>query len=379
MSGQETSPVPPQDSGPTLHVVRRSGTEIVELAGRKSLKIGRSSEADITVDEPTVSRFHIELRLEPEPVVTDLGSSNGTVVGGVRMPPRDSRPLRLDETIEIGTVFLILRGGPARNRARLRRSEVRQILGRAAKSKLPVLLLGPEGSGRKTFARQTARSAGLRQLKTVECALVADVTLPESDALLLSDVDKTPSDIQPLLAAALGNYGGRIFATASAGLPQKGLEDGFDLTLFRAVSGIRVMVPSLADDSQAIAPLAREMLKAAALNLGRAEVGLSSSAEAALVRHPFTGEVSELRAIIERAVLMCEGSEIGPDELLLEQPVSSAKGSGDPDSEEKQRILSALAQTAGNQTRAAELLGFSRRTLTNKLNKYGIKRPRKKP
>ena len=44
---------------------------------------------------------------------------------------------------------------------------------------------------------------------------------------------------------------------------------------------------------------------------------------------------------------------------------------------ERQRIIDALAQCGGNQTRAARLLGCSRRTLTNKLNEYQVPRPRK--
>jgi DNA-binding NtrC family response regulator len=49
----------------------------------------------------------------------------------------------------------------------------------------------------------------------------------------------------------------------------------------------------------------------------------------------------------------------------------------DPDEEERQRILAALAACGGNQTRAAKLLGIARRTLTSKLGKLGLPRPRK--
>jgi DNA-binding NtrC family response regulator len=44
---------------------------------------------------------------------------------------------------------------------------------------------------------------------------------------------------------------------------------------------------------------------------------------------------------------------------------------------EKERIIEALKQSAGNQTRCAELLGISRRTLVSRLDKYGLPRPRK--
>jgi DNA-binding NtrC family response regulator len=45
---------------------------------------------------------------------------------------------------------------------------------------------------------------------------------------------------------------------------------------------------------------------------------------------------------------------------------------------ERDQILAALHHTGGNQTRAAKVLGFSRRTLTNKLNQHGMPRPRKR-
>jgi DNA-binding NtrC family response regulator len=117
--------------------------------------------------------------------------------------------------------------------------------------------------------------------------------------------------------------------------------------------------------------------------------------------------VRELRNVIQRAVLLCgEGpiisehlppietdetvtsdTEIRPISLL--EPVDSSKTARFPaalpdekrrelETIEQKRIQAALEECAGNQTRAAKLLGISRRSLVMKLTKYGMPRPRKK-
>jgi DNA-binding NtrC family response regulator len=110
--------------------------------------------------------------------------------------------------------------------------------------------------------------------------------------------------------------------------------------------------------------------------------------------------VRELRNVIERAVLLSEGREIRPEDLSLgaagvlpsiedveeveaelleeEGPASGGSLSEEMRAIERKRILEALEQCAGNQTRAAEKLGITRRALIHRLETYGVPRPRKR-
>jgi DNA-binding NtrC family response regulator len=146
-----------------------------------------------------------------------------------------------------------------------------------------------------------------------------------------------------------------------------------------------------------VLPLAEQFVASAAGPLGRA-FALSEDAKAWLVEHEWPGNIRELRNACERAVLLATGSVIERQHLTIEEaprapgrfrsPTSdlSAAVTADMPSQvratiaelEKQRILEALDKCAGNQTRAAEVLGISRRTLINRLDEYGIARPRKR-
>jgi DNA-binding NtrC family response regulator len=151
---------------------------------------------------------------------------------------------------------------------------------------------------------------------------------------------------------------------------------------------------------------------------------LSSEVRARLSAHSWPGNVRELKNAMERAALLCPGSMILPEHLpekvrtarpgaspgsdrppapsdrpthppTSPRPTSPPLGSGPPlggasainealartqgelRDLERERIRQALDQCAGNQRRAAELLGISRRTLVNRLNELELPRPRK--
>jgi DNA-binding NtrC family response regulator len=101
--------------------------------------------------------------------------------------------------------------------------------------------------------------------------------------------------------------------------------------------------------------------------------------------------------MVERAVVLCQSLEIGPQHLMIgvvtdsvekaaSAPAPTAQPSGgqrarslgeEIDALERERILAALEKTGGNQTRAATLLGIARRTLIARMEAYGVPRPRK--
>jgi DNA-binding NtrC family response regulator len=105
---------------------------------------------------------------------------------------------------------------------------------------------------------------------------------------------------------------------------------------------------------------------------------LSPEALAILVRYPWPGNIRELRNASENLAVLRAGKTVGPADLdprfttpasasAALAPAASAAGNLDRTLNEKQLLKQALAAAAGNRTRAAELMGISRRTLHRKL------------
>src|SRR5690606_34976470 len=103
---------------------------------------------------------------------------------------------------------------------------------------------------------------------------------------------------------------------------------------------------------------------------------LSQAALARLESHSWPGNIRELRNLVERAVVLCGLGPIEPEHLFSEPSHELLEPSPEP-ADERARIVHALQQCAGNQTRAARLLGISRKTLGVKMDAFGIARPQK--
>jgi DNA-binding NtrC family response regulator len=181
----------------------------------------------------------------------------------------------------------------------------------------------------------------------------------------------------------------------------------FRRDLFFRLNGISVTVPPLRERTAELEDLARRFAAEFSRNAGRGERVLTPDAMAVLRRHSWPGNVRELRNTIERAVLLSEGREIRAEDLTLTPPPPPRSNALDaiPEVEaeldeeppssphpstggvslsdemraiERRRVLEALEACAGNQTRAAEKLGITRRALIHRLEMYGVPRPRRK-
>ncbi|MGK3960034.1 sigma 54-interacting transcriptional regulator [Sorangium sp. So ce118] len=204
----------------------------------------------------------------------------------------------------------------------------------------------------------------------------------------------------------------RFIAATNRDLEDEVRRGAFRRDLFFRLEGVTLRIPPLRMRRGEIEPLARNFVLAASEQLGQpVPPELCPDAIAALQRYEWAGNIRELRNVIENAVMLCDG-EITSEHLELERRsrTSVVPPGGEPagdqrdrrsdrssgvirvpqeratmlwmrrpsPEEERSRICEALEQCAGNQTRAADMLGISRRTMVNRLSEYGLNRPRRK-
>ncbi len=178
----------------------------------------------------------------------------------------------------------------------------------------------------------------------------------------------------------------RMAQTRIVAATNKMLEDmiaagKFRQDLYHRLAVIKIEIPSLNQRREDIIPIAKHYLVEFAEKFGKTFTGLGTEAEAVFKAHHWTGNVRELKNIIERAVLLGSGPELQLDSLGMEvagqDPTQSAAGTGKqlpalapegidlPDiiaGIEKYYYEASLGVTDGNESRAAKLLGVSRDT-----------------
>jgi DNA-binding NtrC family response regulator len=154
--------------------------------------------------------------------------------------------------------------------------------------------------------------------------------------------------------------------------------------LYYRLNGITLSVPPLRERKADLEPLVRRFARAAARDEGHdLEPSIAPEFLAVLSARELPGNVRELKNLVTRAVVLAGGGPLtGPllSKLLArpgEEPAAPLRD--DVEAFERRRILHALDQAGGNQTHAARLLGIGRRTLIDRLEKYAIPRPRKRP
>jgi len=158
---------------------------------------------------------------------------------------------------------------------------------------------------------------------------------------------------------------------------KKLIEEGrFREDLYYRLSEIVIAIPPLRDRHGDAALLAHAFMHKFSREEGRSIRGFKQDALHAIEAYPWPGNVREMENYIKRAVIMTDGSQIGAEDLGLSAPA----GEPEPvnlrevrDEAERKAIIKALSRVDGNILAAAELLGVSRPTLYDLVNRHGLK------
>ena len=174
----------------------------------------------------------------------------------------------------------------------------------------------------------------------------------------------------------------RVIASTNRNL-EKAVRDGdFREDLYYRVNVVPIVLPPLRERREDILLLATHFLERFSARNHKTFKGISPAAQQKLLAYHWPGNVRELENCIERAVVMAQGEILGADDIAL-NPVISRESPGDVAArliqpgfsiEDFERTLleASLRKTGGNQSRAAELLGLTRRTLQYRMEKYNI-------
>ncbi len=167
----------------------------------------------------------------------------------------------------------------------------------------------------------------------------------------------------------------RIIAATNRNLLKEAEAGHFRSDLYYRLSVFTLKLPALRDRSEDIPLLAEYFLAEAAARMNRKISKLDETFLQLLARHPWKGNVRELKNIIERAVILAEGDTLTADTLpfdFMYEDTSTSKNPLRIDQVEKEHIQKVLAYTGGNKTKTAQLLGIGLSTLYRKMEEYGI-------
>jgi len=194
----------------------------------------------------------------------------------------------------------------------------------------------------------------------------------------------------------------RFLAATNRELDAEVKRGAFRPDLFFRLNGITLTIPPLRERVSEIRRLAETFVAQICRELGRAEPTIPPHVLALLESYSWPGNIRELKNVMERAVLLCADPALATEHLPMDKlgaslsspgfaPAGAAAGApgvaaaaetsqpglppGPPD--ERQRIIDALASCAGNQSRAAKMMGMPRRTFVSRLDEYRIPRPKK--
>ncbi len=287
---------------------------------------------------------------------------------------------------------------------------------KVAPSDATVILLGESGTGKEILARALHQSSARREKRfmAINCAAIPEalleselfgyekgaytgavkqtpgkIELAHEGTFFLDEVGDLPMALQAKLLRFLQErvierVGGRkeipvdvrIVCATHQNLKKLIEESRFREDLYYRLSEIVITIPPLRERVGDAALLAHHFKNKFCAQEKRASLSFSQDALAAIESHPWPGNVREMENCIKRAVIMAEGPIVTAEDLGLQTssgPAEAINLRQIRDKAEYDALMKALARVNGNVVKAAELLGVSRPTIYDLMNRHGIK------
>lgn len=289
-----------------------------------------------------------------------------------------------------------------------------EYVGLVAPTPMSVLILGTSGTGKEYVARrihelsprhnkpffaldcgaipkEVAASEFFGYVKGTFTGATTDKTGAFVEAnggtLFLDEVGNLSYDVQVQLLRALQErkvrpLGGaheidvdiRLVCATNGDLASLVADGQFREDLYHRINEFTIYMPELKDRGADIFLFADLFIKHANADLGRDVIGLDDKASERIASYAWPGNLRELNNVMRRATLLAKGKHIGLSDLERSMAPSTPT---EPlalhdEQTEQQRIEAALRATGGNKSKAAQLLAVDRKTLYNKMKRYGM-------
>lgn len=299
--------------------------------------------------------------------------------------------------------------------------QIYKLIGRAAPTDVTVLIEGESGTGKEIIA-DTIQRHSLRANKPyikINCAAIPD-TLLESElfgyekgaftdatnkkigrfelanggTIFLDEINNMSLALQTKLLRFLQHktferVGGnetisvdvRIISATNKNIEEEVKLGNFREDLFYRLNIMHIKIPPLREHKEDIPLLVEHFIQK---HCHKKNLTISDSALELLMNHTWQGNIRELENVIQRALIVAQGSVISKEDIAIplndEYKVSTHKFSNEENFNlheaianlEKELIIKALNKTNGNKSKAAELLGINRRQLFTKLHQYNL-------
>ncbi len=405
------------------------------VVGQSPITLGSGSGSDVRLSDPTISRRHLSVTLAESGVaVRDLGSTNGSFVGGARF---QELLLGFGAEIQIGQTLLkylpdeehvdVAPAASERFGNMLGRDpKMRQVFGLledVAHSEATVLLEGETGTGKELLAEEIHRHSpradkpfvvfdcAAQPKDLIESALFGHVrgaftgaisdrkgAFIEADGgtLFLDEIGELALDMQPVLLRALDKrtirpVGGtgqrmvsvRVVAATHRDLRAEMATKRFREDLYYRLAVVRIHVPPLRERPADVALLAQHFVESYAKPPG---LVVRPADVERLARLPWPGNVRQLRNVIEHACAVSHGSELDLAEflasVLASAPALGAMVLDVPFKEAKARVVeefervylkALLERHEGNLSAASRSADLDRKHLRELLRKHGLR------